>query len=82
MPLLDNSSSNLFRDLLPIGRREGQLSLDRIGEKTAFDEDSREPALAKHVIFSRPDPTVLGADAINKLALDARSEHCAAVVSE
>ena len=79
-PLLNDSGSNLFRDLLPIAACERQLGFGRIGEKTAFDEDSRESTLAKHVIFGGPDPAILSADASNKLPLNARSQHCAAII--
>ena len=80
LPLLNDSGSDLFRNLLPIGSCQGQLSFRRIGKKPAFNENRRQPALAKHVIIGRADPTVLGADAINNLLLNARGEHCTAIV--
>ena len=60
LPLLNDSSSDLFRNLLPIGSCQCQLSFRRIGKKPAFNENRRQPALAKHVIFGRAGPTVLG----------------------
>src|SRR5216110_525970 len=80
LPLLHDSGRDLFRNLLPIGSCQGQLSFRRIGKKPAFNENRRQPALAKHVIFGRADPTVRGADAINNLLLNARGEHCTAIV--
>ena len=41
LALLDDSGSNLFRDLLPILRRQCKLCFDRVGEKTAFNQNSR-----------------------------------------
>src|SRR6267378_8213171 len=79
LPLLNDSGSDLFRNLLPIGSCQCQLSFRRIGKKPAFNENRRQSALAKHVIFGRADPTVLGADAINDLLLNARGEHCTAI---
>src|SRR5207247_11021040 len=79
LPLLNDSGSDLFRNLLPIGSYQGQLSFRRIGKKPAFNENRRQPALAKHVIFGRAGPTVLDADAINNLLLNARGEQCTAV---
>src|SRR5439155_90650 len=64
LPLLNDSGSDLFRNLLPIGSCQCHLSFPRIGKKPAFNENLRQPALAKHVIIGRADPTVLGADAI------------------
>jgi len=60
LPLLNDSGSDLFRNLLPIGSCQCQLSFRRIGKKPAFNENRRQPALAKHVIFGRAGPTVLG----------------------
>src|SRR5437016_13410503 len=80
LPLLNDSGSDLFRNLLPIGSCQCQLSFRRIGKKPAFNENRRQPALTKHVIIGRADPTVLGADAINNLLLNARGEHCTAIV--
>jgi len=79
LPLLNDSGSDLFRNLLPIGSCQCQLSFRRIGKKPAFNENRRQPALAKHVKFGRAGPTVLGADAINNLLLNARGEHCTAI---
>src|SRR5438094_1656002 len=79
LPLLNDSGSDLFRNLLPIGSCQCQLSFRRIGKKPAFNENRRQPALAKHVIFGRAGPTVLRADAINNLLLNARGEHCTAI---
>jgi hypothetical protein len=58
LALLDDSGSNLFRDLLPILRRQCQLGFERVGEKTAFNQNSRQPAIAKHVKFGRPNSAV------------------------
>src|SRR6266700_5459927 len=80
LPLLNDSGSDLFRNLLPIGSCQCHLSFPRIGKKPAFNENRRQPALAKHVIIGRADPTVRGADAINNLLLNARGEHCTAIV--
>src|SRR5439155_14126299 len=41
LALLDDSGSNLFRDLLPIRRCQCKLCFDRVGEKTAFNQNSR-----------------------------------------
>src|SRR5579864_5357901 len=79
LPLLNDSGSDLFRNLLPIGRCQCQLSFRRIGKKSAFDQNRRRPALAKHGKFGRSGPTVLGADAMNNLLLNARGEHCTAI---
>ena len=78
-PLLNDSGGDLFRDLLPIGGGKSQLSFGWIGQKAAFDENGWQPAIAKHVIFGRADPTVFGANAINDLPLYARGEHCTAI---
>src|SRR5438477_12502580 len=77
--LLNDSGSDLFRNLLPIGSCQCQSSFPRIGKKPALNENRRQPALAKHVIIGRADPTVLGADAINTLLLEARGEHWHAI---
>src|SRR5437773_11790854 len=79
LSLLNDSGSDLFRNLLPIGSCQGQLSFRRIGKKPAFNENRRQPALAKHVKFGRAGPTVLGADAIINHLLNARGEHCTAL---
>src|SRR5207247_8974132 len=65
LPLLNDSGSDLFRNLLPIGSCQFQLSFRRIGKKPAFNENRRQPALAKHVIFVREGRTVRGAHTIN-----------------
>src|SRR5438067_12583617 len=80
LPLLNDSGSDLFRNLLPIGSCQCQLSFRRIGKKPAFNENRRQPALAKHVIFGRADPTVLGAHGINNHLMTACGEHCSATV--
>ena len=80
MPLLNDPCGDLFRDFLPIGRSQRQLSFARVGEKTALDEHGGQPAIAQHVIFGRAHPTVLRADATNDLPLNARREHSAAIV--
>ena len=80
LPLLNDSGGDLFCDLLPIGGGKSQLSFGWIGQKAAFDENGWQPAIAKHVIFGRADPTVFGANAINDLPLYARGEHCTAIV--
>jgi len=41
LALLDDSGSNLFRDLLPICRCQCKLCFDWVGEKTAFNQNSR-----------------------------------------
>ena len=79
-PLLNDSGGDLFCDLLPIGGGKSQLSFGWIGQKAAFDENGWQPAIAKHIIFGRADPTVFGANAINDLPLYARGEHCTAIV--
>src|SRR5205823_13511030 len=81
LPLLNDSGSDLFRNLLPIGSCQCHLSFPRIGKKPAFNENRRQPALAKHVIIGRAEPTVLGAYAINNPLLKARGEHCTANAS-
>src|SRR5947207_14414713 len=75
LPLLNDSGSDLFRNLLPIGSCQCQLSFRRIGKKPAFNENRRQPALAKHVKFGRTGPTVPGADGINNLLLNAPGNH-------
>jgi hypothetical protein len=75
LALLDDSGSNLFRDLLPILRRQCQLGFDRVGEKTAFNQNSRQPAIAKHVKFGRPDSAVLSANTRDDLPLNPLGEH-------
>src|SRR5438046_10236902 len=82
LPLLNDSGSDLFRNLLPIGSCQCHLSFPRIGKKPAFNENCRQPTLAKHVIFGRAGPTVLGADAINNIMLNARSDTGTATVFE
>src|SRR5438046_5187795 len=79
LPLLNDSGSDLVRNFRPIGSCQCQLSFRRSGKKPAFSENRRQPALAKHVKFGRADPTVLGADAINNLLLNARGKHCTAI---
>ena len=71
LALFNDSGGNLFGDLLPVGSSKSQLSLGRIGEKTAFDENGWQPAIAKDVIFGRADSAVLRAHAIDNLLLDA-----------
>src|SRR5437870_11742806 len=80
LPLLNDSGSDLFRNLLPIGSCQCHLCFPRIGKKRAFNENRRQPALAKHVIIGRADPTVLGAVAIINLLSNVRVELCSVIV--
>src|SRR4029077_7277889 len=80
LPLLNDSGSDLFRNLLAIGSCQCQLSFRRIGKKPAFNENRRQPALAKHVIFGRADAAVLSANARDDLPLNPRGENRAAIV--
>src|SRR5204863_6594517 len=48
-------------------------------EKPAFNQNRRQPALAKHVKFGRADSAVLSANARDDLPLNARGEHCTAI---
>src|SRR5438132_13558582 len=78
-PLLNDSGSDLFRNLLPIGSCQCQLSFRPIGKNPAFNENRRQPALTKHVIIGRADPTGLGADGINNVLFNARAQHYTAI---
>src|SRR5260370_14928257 len=79
LTLVNDSGSDLYSNLISIGSCQCQLSFRRIRKKPAFNETCRQPALAKHVKFGRAGPTVLGADPINNLLLNARGEHCTAI---
>jgi hypothetical protein len=80
LPLLDDSGSDLFRDLLPVLRRQCQLGFDGIGKKTALDENGRQSAFAKHVIFSGADSAILSTDARDDVPLNPRGKDRAAIV--
>src|SRR5204863_7178332 len=79
LPLLNDSGSDLFRNLLPIGSCQCQLSFRRTGKKPAFNENRRQPALAKHVKFGRADPTGLGGTRINNPLSNAPRKSCPAI---
>jgi hypothetical protein len=80
LPLLNDSGGDLFCDPLSICGCQRQLSFGRIGEKAAFDQDSGQPAFAKHVIFGGTDSAVFSTDERDNLPLDAAGEHGAAIV--